>query len=288
MPKSLLPYEGLTVEALFAPIRLTLLQPLFIGPLLLGLYRFPSFVTKLLPPNVHEVVRSTYLLKGLGILFGIGLLRKVNNRLSQLVLNNFTKDKTWDWTKEIVVVTGGSGGIGGLIVRMFAENNIKVIILDVSAPTSTTKLSNVYFYQVDITSSEKIRDVAEKIRKDHGDPTVLINNAGVGINKTILDETEAEMRLVFEVNTIAHFLLVKELIPAMIKRNHGHIVTVASMASFMIHAQNVDYACSKASALAFHEGLSQELKSRYNAKKNRPPDLGSNSANFDIDAKIKL
>lgn len=139
MPKSLLPYEGLTVEALFAPIRLTLLQPLFIGPLLLALHRYPSFVTKLLPPNVHEVVRSTYLLKGLGILFGIGLLRKVNNRLSQLVLNNFTKDKTWDWTKEIVVVTGGSGGIGGLIVRKFAENNIKVVILDVSAPTSTTK-----------------------------------------------------------------------------------------------------------------------------------------------------
>lgn len=106
MPKSLLPYEGLTVEALFAPIRLTLLQPLFIGPLLLGLHRYPSFVTKLLPPNVHEVVRSTYLLKGLGILFGIGLLRKVINRLSQLVLNNFTKDKTWDWTKEIVVCGG--------------------------------------------------------------------------------------------------------------------------------------------------------------------------------------
>ncbi|KFZ08787.1 hypothetical protein V502_09147 [Pseudogymnoascus sp. VKM F-4520 (FW-2644)] len=261
MPKSLLPYEGLTVEALFAPIRLTLLQPLFTGPLLLGLHRYLSFVTKLLPPSVHEVVRSTYLLKGLGLLFGIGLLRKVNNRLSQLVLNNFTKDKTWDWTKEIVVVTGGSGGIGGLIVRKFAENNIKVIILDVSAPTSTTK--------IDITSSEKIRDVAEKIRKDHGDPTVLINNAGVGTNKTILDETEAEMRLVFEVNTVAHFLLVKELIPAMIKRDHGHIVTVASMASFMVHAQNVDYACSKASALAFHEGLGQELKSRYNAQNVR-------------------
>ncbi|KAL5352022.1 hypothetical protein ACLOAV_001965 [Pseudogymnoascus australis] len=256
MPKSLLPYEGLTVEALFAPIRLTLLQPLFIGPLLLGLHRYPSFVTKLLPPNVHEVVRSTYLLKGLGILFGIGLLRKIKHGIGQ--------KRLW-----FVVVTGGSGGIGSLIVRKFAENNIKVIILDVSAPTLTTKMSNVYFYQVDITSSEKIRDVAEKIRKDHGDPTVLINNAGVGANKTILDETEAEMRLVFEVNTIAHFLLVKELIPAMIKRDHGHIATVASMASFMVHAQNVDYACSKASALAFHEGLSQELKSRYNAQKVR-------------------
>ena len=55
----------------------------------------------------------------------------------------------------------------------------------------------------------------------------------------------------------------------MARRNHGHVVTVASMASFLVHAQNVDYTCTKASALAFHEGLAQELKSRYNADKVR-------------------
>jgi all-trans-retinol dehydrogenase (NAD+) len=111
--------------------------------------------------------------------------------------------------------------------------------------------------------------VAETIRKEHGEPTVLINNAGTGTNKTILDETEAELRRVFDVNTISHFLLAKEFVPAMAKRNHGHIVTVASMASFMVHAQNVDYTCTKASCLAFHEGLAQELKSRYDANKVR-------------------
>jgi short-subunit dehydrogenase len=98
---------------------------------------------------------------------------------------------------------------------------------------------------------------------------VLINNAGIGTNKPIFSSTEAELRRVFEVNTISHFLLVKEFVPAMAKRNHGHVVTVASMASFLVHAQNVDYACSKASALAFHEGLGQELKSRYGAEKVR-------------------
>ncbi len=111
--------------------------------------------------------------------------------------------------------------------------------------------------------------MAQKIRKDHGDPTVLINNAGIGLNKTILDETEAELRRVFDVNTISHFLLVQEFLPAMIARNHGHVVTIASMASFVVHAQNVDYTCTKASSLAFHEGLAQELKSRYNANKIR-------------------
>jgi all-trans-retinol dehydrogenase (NAD+) len=142
MPRSLLPREGLTVEALFAPIRLTLLQPFLIGPLLIGLHRYPTFAAKWLPPNVLEVVRSTHLLKGLGIIFGIGLLRKINNKLSQLVLNNFTKDTSWDWSKEIVVVTGGSGGIGACILRMFADKNIKVISLDVSAPPTSAKSSS--------------------------------------------------------------------------------------------------------------------------------------------------
>ena len=58
-------------------------------------------------------------------------------------------------------------------------------------------------------------------------------------------------RKTFEVNTISHFTMVREFVPSMIKNNHGHVVTVASAASYIVHAQNVDYSCSKASALAF-------------------------------------
>lgn len=142
-------------------------------------------------------------------------------------------------------------------------------VLQPNSANSSEIVPTVHFFEVDITSSAKIQAVAQKIRRDHGEPTVLINNAGIGMNKTILDETEAEIRRTFDVNTISHFLLVKEFSPAMIRRNHGHIVTIASMASFLVHAQNVDYTCTKASALAFHEGLAQELKSRYKANKVR-------------------
>lgn len=128
-------------------------------------------------------------------------------------------------------------------------------------------MSNVYFYKADITSPKRLPELGRQIREEHGDPTVLINNAGVGYNMNILDKTEDQLRRTFEVNTMAHFLLFKEFAPAMIKRNHGHIVTIASMASFLVHAQNVDYACTRASALAFYEGISQELKHRYNANK---------------------
>lgn len=63
--------------------------------------------------------------------------------------------------------------------------------------------------------------------------------------------------------------MVKEFVPAMTAKNHGHILTTASMASFIAPAGMVDYACTKASALAFHEGLAQELKYHYNAPKVR-------------------
>jgi short-subunit dehydrogenase len=81
----------------------------------------------------------------------------------------------------------------------------------------------------------------------------------------LLNESISEIRKLFDVNVLAHFILVKEFLPAMIERNHGHIVTVASMASFVTMTQNVSYSSSKAAALAFHEGLAQELKHKYNA-----------------------
>ncbi|KIN06817.1 hypothetical protein OIDMADRAFT_107737 [Oidiodendron maius Zn] len=251
MPRSILPREGLTLEAIFVPVRLSLLQPLFTGSILLAIYQSPKLPLQWLSPDVLKFFQSPKALVSLGVLFGIGLLRKTNNVMSRLVLNNFTIDNTWDWTKEIVIITGGCSGIGALMVQRFAEKNIQVISLDVTPPPTPGL------------------EVANHIRKTHGEPTVLINNAGIGTNKTILDETESELRRVFDVNIIAHFTLVKEFVPSMVRRNHGHVVTIASMASFLVHAQNVDYTCTKASALAFHEGLAQELKSRYNASKVR-------------------
>lgn len=86
---------------------------------------------------------------------------------------------------------------------------------------------------------------------------------------TIFDETEEQIRRTFDVNIIAHFIMVKEFLPAMIKKNHGHVVTISSMASYVTYAQHVDYSCTKAAALVFHEGLAAELKARYGANKIR-------------------
>ena len=129
--------------------------------------------------------------------------------------------------------------------------------------------SNVHYYKCDITSPAAIASVAAQIRKDVGEATILINNAGVCRGKKILEASEKDVRFTFEVNTLAHYWMAKEFVPDMAKKNHGMIVTVASFAAFLSVPDMVDYDASKAAAHAFHEGLAVELKTRYNAPKVR-------------------
>lgn len=83
-----------------------------------------------------------------------------------------------------------------------------------------------------------------------GSPSILTNNAGIGIAKPLLNETNEEIQRTFDVNNVAHFWIVREFLPHMIQQNHDHMVTIASMASFIILASNVSYSCTKAAALS--------------------------------------
>lgn len=206
--------------------------------------------------------------KAAGILAGLVVLRQLNGYLNRRALNNNTPDPTWDWKNEIVLVTGGTSGIGEHMVRQFAERGIKVVVLDLNPP-KTPFPANVFFYQADITSTETVHEVALRIRKEVGEVTVLINNAGIGNAGSIIGKPEKETRKIYEVNHLSHYVMVREFLPNMIFKNHGHVVTIASMASFTAPAMMVDYACTKAAALAFHEGLTQELKHVYKSRRIR-------------------
>lgn len=205
---------------------------------------------------------------GLKATLAVGLMYGINRLLNMSAMDEIFLNDNWDWSKEIILITGGSSGMGRLMAEEFAARKIKVVILDINPPKDALP-PGVFFYQTDVTSTEAIRKSAEQLRKDVGEPTVLINNAGLGIGKSILTESEAEVRRTFEVNLMALFWVTREFLPYMVEHNHGHIVTMASLASFVVIAGSVDYSCSKAGALAFHEGLREELKHRYNARRIR-------------------
>jgi all-trans-retinol dehydrogenase (NAD+) len=71
------------------------------------------------------------------------------------------------------------------------------------------------------------------------------------------------------VNALAHYWTTKEFLPHMVAVNHGMIVTVASYAAFLCVPNMVDYGASKAASMAFHEGLTAELQTRYKAPRVR-------------------
>ncbi|PLN80385.1 hydroxysteroid 17-beta dehydrogenase 11 [Aspergillus taichungensis] len=232
------------------------------------LHQWSQAALERLPPQAQNVLSHPLVPKAVAVLGALGALHQTNKCLNKWTANNFTRSDPWDPTRELALVTGGCSGIGKQIMLDLVAAGVRVVILDIQEPPFKLP-ANVAFYNADITSSDNIRAVAQQIRADHGDPTVLVNNAGVGHDGSILDEPEAKIRQTFEVNTISHFLMVREFLPFMISRNHGHVITVASMASFVSLGEMVDYCCSKASALAFHEGLGQELKTWYNAPKVR-------------------
>ncbi len=89
-----------------------------------------------------------------------------------------------------------------------------------------------------------------------------INNAGIVSGKSLLETPNARMRLTMEVNTISHFWTTKAVLPGMIARNHGHIVTVASAAGLLGVTGLADYFASKFGAFGFNEALRMELKAK--------------------------
>ncbi|PMD15989.1 NAD(P)-binding protein [Hyaloscypha hepaticicola] len=259
--KGWLPREGLTSDPLGTFIKRTALNPAFtLLFLLLARYTKRGSDLSILHSTAYSRIKA---------LFYFGLVRLASGYLDQKVLDNWTSDE-YDWSEkgEIVLITGGAGGIGGQVVKLLAERGTRVVVLDV-IPMTFEAPKNVYYYKCDITSPATLAAVGKEIRKDVGNPTILINNAGVARGKNILDATEKDVRFTFDVNTLAHYWTAKEFIPSMVAANHGMIVTVASFAAYVTVPNMTDYGASKAAALAFHEGLTAELKTRYNAPKVR-------------------
>lgn len=118
---------------------------------------------------------------------------------------------------------------------------------------------------MDLTDPAAIKSTCDAVKASHGDPTIVVNNAGVANHQTILDLPDSRLERVVAVNQLAPFRVVREFLPAIAAKNHGMFVTVASLAGYVVPAGLVDYCGTKAATVAFHEGLGAELAHRYNA-----------------------
>ena len=88
-----------------------------------------------------------------------------------------------------------------------------------------------------------------------GDVTMVINNAGVVSGRPLIQCSDESIQRTFDVNVLAHFWIIKAFLPAMIEKNSGHIVNIASAAGLVGAAGLVDYCSSKFAAVGLHESL---------------------------------
>lgn len=245
--------KAITVDAVAAAVRRWLLNPKTAVPLTLSLHWQPVFA--LLLSRVAER-QATKLRWGASVLAAASILIVVNMYLTKQVANNWVRDTRWNWDDELVVVTGGSSGLGACITqRLIARNSrTRVVVVDFQ-PLRWTLPSDarVHLYQCDLSDSAALGATCLRIRQEVGHPSVLFNNAGLARGFTMLEGTPADVEITIRTNLIAPFLLAKEFLPEMVRRDHGHIVNTGSLSALLPPAGLVDYSATKAGLATLHE-----------------------------------
>ena len=150
-----------------------------------------------------------------------------------------------------ILVTGGASGIGKIMSRLSLERDANVIIWDINTQNieNTLKelsdLGNIYTYVVDISDIRQIEKTAQKLKKEHGNIDVLINNAGIVVGKYFHEHTAEEIEKTMMINANAPMHVTTNFLSEMIERNTGHICNIASSASLLANPKMSVYAASK-------------------------------------------
>lgn len=166
-----------------------------------------------------------------------------------------------------VLITGAASGIGKLMAEKMGALGAQLILWDIAEEPLQEiqkKLAaqkiKVKTYTCDLTKKKDIYDTAKQVLRDFKHIDILINNAGVVSGKALLDASDEDIERTFDVNTLALFRTTRAFLPAMIERNSGHIVTVASAAGLVGTAKLIDYCSSKFAAIGFDESLRLEIQ----------------------------
>ncbi|CBQ73526.1 related to retinal short-chain dehydrogenase/reductase [Sporisorium reilianum SRZ2] len=233
----------------------------------------PSTVSDAVP-LVRALLFTQY--KWVGYMWAFLLIRTLNRALNRYVRNHtqWRRDPT-DYAHDVIVITGGSQGIGKEIVQLLSHTKrAHIAVLDMAPPAyipAPAGAPEILYFKTDVSNREQVADVGAKIRAAFGGKKigVLINCAGVASGNTILDVDLDSAARLWRINTFANWVTAKEFIPDMIARNHGHVITVSSAGAYCTLPSMSEYATSKAAALAFHECLAIEFRTRYNAPRVR-------------------
>jgi NAD(P)-dependent dehydrogenase (short-subunit alcohol dehydrogenase family) len=166
--------------------------------------------------------------------------------------------------KQVVLVTGGSSGIGQATAKAFLTEGAKVAISARNLPRlrAATRLlrtvGDVLPIRGDVSKATDARRFARETERRLGPIDVLVNNAGIWIEKYLEAFTEKEYDRVMDINLKGAFLCSKYVLPGMVKRRHGVIVNVSSDSAFVGAPGSAVYGASKAGLLSMTKCMALE------------------------------
>jgi len=161
-------------------------------------------------------------------------------------------------TEKIALVTGGRGGIGRAICDRFVRENATVFAADLSETGSVASLADVThgtFARLDVTDEASVKEAFVKIEAAHGRLDVLVNAAGIEIEKTIEDTSLDEWNHIFAINATGTFLTSKYALPLLRKSAGASIINFGSYDGFIADPQLAAYCATKGAVHALTRAM---------------------------------
>ena len=173
-------------------------------------------------------------------------------------------------TDRIVVVTGGSRGIGRTICTMLSAPGTTVYFnYNSNADAALSTAASVeaaggkaHTHQVDVSSEAAVADYLGMILKTAGRIDVLVNNAGITRDGLLVRMKEADWDAVIDINLKGTFNCMKMAAKAMMKQRYGRIINISSVVGASGNPGQANYAAAKAGIMGLTKAVARELASR--------------------------
>lgn len=166
---------------------------------------------------------------------------------------------------KIVIITGGSSGIGRAISILFAQQGAEVHIFDLQSPLSIDTIAEVQqfnknskFHPVDITNEQLVLDEINTLKVID----ILINNAGIAQIGNVENTNAEDFQKIFDVNVKGAFNCIKAVIPTMVKNKCGVILNMASVASSVGIPDRFGYSMTKGAIKSMTQSIAKDYISK--------------------------
>ncbi len=166
----------------------------------------------------------------------------------------------------IVLVTGGTRGIGRACVEQFAALGAKVALCGRSQEAAEKVAAeigeNVKGYACDISSAESVDALINQVTEDLGTIQVLVNNAGITKDGLLMRMKDDQWADVIQTNLTGAFYTCRAAAKTMLKARYGRIINISSVVGIRGQAGQTNYAAAKAGVIGFTKAYAQEVAAR--------------------------